>query len=291
MPVVVEVRLVRLARRLEQQRRFFRERHANRVRSRGYRDPDFQVTVERRMRRGIGRRLSRPERGRRNGEQLQPLIVEQQLDLVRLEQPFDVFIPIARKPNRDVVFAVDGERVRHHGAAARADGKPVEMRLLRQVRPQADCRAARRETRPADRELADFFRCGDITLEQRRRQVADGDVVESVAGRIARQQRRGVDVERKQIANRVAVFGAVEPAERIGAAGIWRGNGHGRRARFPARPARPYASLRRAAGRPGEASAAHAACGRPSPTRPHDRADPAVLIASSSRPPDFTLLL
>ena len=90
-----------------------------------------------------------------------------------------------------------------------------------------DRRAARRETRPADRELADFFRCGDITLEQRRRQVADGGVVEPVAGRIARQQRRGVDVERKQIANRVAVFGAVQPAERIGAAGIWRGNGHG----------------------------------------------------------------
>ena len=222
---------------------------------------------------------------------LQPLIVEQQLDLVRLEQPFDVLVPIARQPNRDVVFAVDGKGVRHQRAAARADRKPVEMRLLRQVGPQADRRTARRETRPADRELADFLRRGDITLEQRRRQVADGDVVEPVAGRIARQQRRGVDVERKQIANRVAVFGAVQPAERIGAAGIWRGNGQAVERGFQ-RGQR--GRVRRFVGPPG-------ALGRHLPRTQladdllprvrDDRADRCVLIASSSRPPDFTLLL
>ena len=72
----------------------------------------------------------------------------------------------------------------------------------------------------ADREPADLPRGGEIAFEQRGREVADGDVVEAVAGIVAGQQRGDVDVERQQIADGVLIFGAIEAAEGVGAAGV-----------------------------------------------------------------------
>jgi hypothetical protein len=47
-----------------------------------------------------------------------------------------------------------------------------------------------------------------------------GDVVEAVAGLVGRQERIDVHVERQEITNRVVIFGAVEAAEGLRAAGI-----------------------------------------------------------------------
>ena len=147
------------------------------------------------------------------------------------------------------------------------------MLFLRQVRLQPNGGAARRETRAADRELADFLSRGDITFEQRRRQIADGDVVESVAGRIARQQRCCVEVQREQVANGVLIFSAIQPAERIGPAGIRRGDGDLSSA-VSSESSAAVRTLRRDDARPGEASDAREASGRLFPRRPSDRREP-----------------
>ena len=73
----------------------------------------------------------------------------------------------------------------------------------------------RRGVALADREPADLRRRRDVALEQRRRHAEDvGDVVEAAARVVCRKQRRGVDVERQQIANRVGVLDAVHAVER-----------------------------------------------------------------------------
>ena len=70
----------------------------------------------------------------------------------------------------------------------------------------------------ADRQRADALRRGEIPLEQqRRRPQRRGDVVEAEVAAVARQQRGDVDVERQQIANRVAVLGAVQPMHDVAA--------------------------------------------------------------------------
>ena len=71
-----------------------------------------------------------------------------------------------------------------------------------------------------DGQAADLLRRGDVAVQERRREVAHRHVVEPVAGLVARQQRRGIDVERQEVADGVLVFGPVEPPERVGPAGI-----------------------------------------------------------------------
>jgi len=56
-------------------------------------------------------------------------------------------------------------------------------------------------------------------LEQRRREFAHRDVVESVAGLVGWQQRRHVDVDREQVADGIAVLGARESPDRRRASG------------------------------------------------------------------------
>ena len=68
----------------------------------------------------------------------------QQLDVVRLEQPLDMLVAIAREPDGDLVLAVDRKRVRDQRAAARSDRKAVEVSscvisgLMRTVEPPTD---------------------------------------------------------------------------------------------------------------------------------------------------------
>ena len=55
------------------------------------------------------------------------------------------------------------------------------MRVLRHIGADAECFAHRRFRGAADSDAADFLRCGDVTIQQRRRQVGDRDVIEAVA--------------------------------------------------------------------------------------------------------------
>ncbi len=105
-------------------------------------------------------------------------------------------------------------------AAARAERRALDVRELRRRARQLERRRRRARVRVAERIPADFARRPQIAFEQRRRERLDvGDVVEVVADGVRRQERRNVDVDRQQIANRSGVFGPIQPLERA-AAGI-----------------------------------------------------------------------
>ena len=158
--------------------------------------------------------------GRFHGEDFHALAVDAEFHLMRAGEAFHVFVAVAREAQLDVVFRVLREVEAGDGAAAGAEGKFVEMLFLRKVGGEDDGFAAGRAHGAADREAADFLRGGEITFEQSGREFADGDVIETVAGIVGREQRGDVDVEAEQIANRVLIFGAVQAAEGVGAAGI-----------------------------------------------------------------------
>ena len=191
---------------------FLQERHAEIVRAGRRPDAGLQVRVDRLM---VRLRL-----GGLHGERRLPLAIQQHLQLVRLAQALDMLVAIARQPDLDVVLAVLRERVGNQRPAARPERQPVDVILLREIRPDADRVAAGRSARPAHRQPADLLRRRDVAIQQRRREIAHRHVVEAVARLVGRQQRRRVDIQRQQVADGVLVFGPVEPTERVGPAGI-----------------------------------------------------------------------
>ena len=158
---------------------------------------------------------------RLDGEGLDPLPVDQQLQVVRLAQALDVLVAVTREPDRELVDAVCREVPGRKDAAPSADGQTLDVLLLGQIgiRTEGD---PGRLARPPHREPADLLRRADVSVEQSRREIADGHVVEAEARGVARQQSRGIDLQREQVADRVVVLGAVQPAEGLRAARIGR---------------------------------------------------------------------
>ena len=139
--------------------------------------------------------------------------------------------------------------------------------------------------RIAERQRADALGRGQVALEQHRRHAEHvGVVVEAGARIVRRQQRRDVDVEREQIANRVGVLGAIQPMHQRAA----RDSASLRAARssdaFERRDQRPLRRPRPAAARRPAASCRRAPCGSPSPRRRRCAATSARSAASSARP-------
>ena len=99
-------------------------------------------------------------------------------------------------------------------------GSPSNLIFLRQVRRQQNGVRGRRGERTADREAAHLLGRCEIPLQQRRRELPDTDVVEPVARVVFWQERRDVNVDTEQVADRVLILGAIQAAERLGAAWI-----------------------------------------------------------------------
>ena len=112
-------------------------------------------------------------------------------------------------------------------AAAGAERQPLEVRLLGQVRAQDDDPAAGHDGRAADGEPADLLRGREVPLHQRGRQLDHPHVVEAVARVVAGQQGGHVDVQIEQVADGVAVLGAVQAPERLGPPRVRGGGGAG----------------------------------------------------------------
>ena len=204
--------------RFEQRRAILDECDADLVRARTHGDARFQILVQHRGV-GAGGLLDREVRDRL------PVDEHHQLVRTRLPQPADVSFQIAREPDLDLVLAVLGECVGHRHPAARAQGQAGQMIFLREVGRQANDVALERRLRAADRQAADFLRGRDVAVQERRRQVADRDVVEAVTALIGWQERGGVDVERQQVSDGVLILGPIQAAERVRAAGIRSGGG------------------------------------------------------------------
>ena len=94
------------------------------------------------------------------------------------------------------------------------------MVLLRDVGRDANDVALQRGLGGADRQPADLLRGGDVSVEQRRGQVADRDVVEAVTAFIGGQERGGVDVEGQQVSDGVLILGTIQTPQRLRAARI-----------------------------------------------------------------------
>ena len=153
-------------------------------------------------------------------QQRDPLTVDGHLEVVRLD---------AQRPVRqdlEDVLRVLGEVVVDHHSAAGAERQPLHAAVLAQVGGDAEGLGRRRRHRRRHRESADLARRRQVALHQRRRDAEDaGDVVEAVARVVGRQQLADVDVERQQIAHRVAVLRPAQAVERLRAPGIGIGRG------------------------------------------------------------------
>src|SRR5678816_3537194 len=99
------------------------------------------------------------------------------------------------------------------------------MVFLRAIDWDNDGIAAGRFDSSPDGQAADLTRRGEVSLQQGRRQFPSGDVVEAVARIILRKQGRDIHFNRKQVADRVLVFGSIVATESLGAAGIGLGDG------------------------------------------------------------------
>ena len=129
-----------------------------------------------------------------------------------------MFVAVAREADLHLVFGVDREGVAQRLAAAGAEGQALEVLFLGEIGREVDGLAAGRPGGDADGQPADFPGGGEVAFEQRGREVADGDVVEAVAGLVGGEQVGDVDVEGEEVADGVLVFGAIEAAEGVGAA-------------------------------------------------------------------------
>ena len=113
------------------------------------------------------------------------------------------------------VMAVGRERMHDRRAAARAHRRAIDAAHLRRRARNLVGDRRRRGVAIANGQAADLARRTEVAVHQRRREALRvGDVVEAVADRVGRQERRHIDVDVQQVADRVLVFGAIEALER-----------------------------------------------------------------------------
>jgi hypothetical protein len=138
------------------------------------------------------------------------------LDRLSIECQIDAAAGTRATPaEREVVLGIEWERVVNQHAATRAQRKSLDVTVLREAtwRRERDLCGAHRSI--ADGETADLHRRRHVALNERgRRGERFREIVEALARSVGRQQRVHVDVERKQIANRVGVFGPIQAMQR-----------------------------------------------------------------------------
>ncbi|MCE2543460.1 MAG: hypothetical protein J4F30_08510 [Acidobacteria bacterium] len=152
---------------------------------------------------------------------------------MRLAETTDaVAVPALAELGAELVLGVHREVVVERGAAARAERHAVNVAVLVQIRRHDKGVGDGRAYRRAYRQPADLLRGAQVALHAARVEPAKADVVESGAGVVGRQQVRDIDLQRKQVADGVAVLGGVEAAQRIAASRIrvGRGRAEGRQA-------------------------------------------------------------
>ena len=113
----------------------------------------------------------------------------------------------------DAVFAVGGEIHFRENAAARPQRQSGNVRELI-AGSRAERPALRASIAPAERRERDVMGGKDVLLNEGRRNLQGGrDVVEALRGVVRRQQFGAVDVDQKQIVDRVFVLLAIQPMQ------------------------------------------------------------------------------
>ena len=156
-------------------------------------------------------------------EALHQLAVDANVEEVLAAQAENVVLPVGPQLDLDQVLAVDREVVGNRHPAPGAEGQVLALAVVLQQQQRHVERLERgRGRRQAHRETADGARRRQVALELRGRDGQHvGVVVEAGVRRlVARQQRRHVEIEGEEIANRVAVLGAVQPVDGARPAGV-----------------------------------------------------------------------
>ena len=208
------------------------ERDPDDVRSAVDRHADLQVGgrfADVPLPRGVARLGRRPGRGGRRAGRLAPdreapdaPAVDAQVENVPSPHPADVVLPVARQPDAEDVVAVGGEMVGRREPAAGSERQVLVLpvRLRQQHRVLEACEIGR--GRDARGQARDPPRGRQVALQLRGRDREHlGVVVEAGVRRLVPgQQRRHVDLQREEVANRVAVLRAVQAMHRAGSARI-----------------------------------------------------------------------
>ena len=223
-----EAAQVRQPRSLDLRCRPIEEAHADHAPPRLERDADLEpgvglpITVCAPPRLGLlgfrlGGAAAAPDR-----EELHPLAVDRDLDLVCLGEPHDAPADeVALQPHLDVVLPADREVAFDPRTAARAERQPVEAAVLSQIgwHTVGDLLHGRRAI--ADGAGRDGARRIEVAVQQGGRHAQHvADVVEPVAGVVRRQQRRSVDLEGQKVAHGVRVLRAIQAVQRRPAPGV-----------------------------------------------------------------------
>ena len=146
---------------------------------------------------------------RAQGDQLHRLAVQRHLQVVVLAQA-----PRAGQLHAHVVLGVARKQVLDVETAARAERQRLDAAVLRQILRRLVGVGRRRRRRAADGQTADGARRGEVALHQRLRHPQQAaDVVEAEARIVGRQEIVRVDLHRQQVADGVAVLGAVQAVE------------------------------------------------------------------------------
>ena len=135
-------------------------------------------------------------------------------------QSFDLLVAVSRQSNLYFILAVPRKGIGNQYASASAYRQAIDVLFLRSVRPDTKSVTTRRTVSRPDRKPADLLRRRDITVEQCRGKITYRHVVKTIARFVTWQQRRGVDVQCEKVANRVLVFGSIEPPKRSRSAGV-----------------------------------------------------------------------
>ena len=116
---------------------------------------------------------------------------------MRFGKTFNIFIAVPLKTNLDLIFTIERKDMIDYRAPTCSERQTVHVVSLCPVRRQNHHTAPDRRRLTADRQFTDGARSRQITLHQRRRKTARVHVIEPKCRIVARQQRRGVDLERR----------------------------------------------------------------------------------------------
>ena len=150
---------------------------------------------------------------------LRTVLVLEQRDALAVNRDVHVFkarVFAVGKRDLEGVFAVRGENVIHHHAAARAIGRAVDVvpRMLGHVTGIGEGGINRRGILVADGHATDVGGAVQVRLKQRRRErLFVSNIVEVRAHGVIRQPPAGVDVELKQFLDGAGVLGAIQALE------------------------------------------------------------------------------
>ena len=148
-------------------------------------------------------------------EQRHPLAIETHLELFALRGAAVLRAKIDfQEGELEEIFTIHGEIVFDHNSTAGSYRQPGNMVVLRKIAADFVGDRLCSDVGVANGQPADLRRRADVSFEQCGRGSQNvGDVIEAFAGIVGGQNCRDIDVNGEEIANRVGVFGTIQPVQ------------------------------------------------------------------------------